>query len=168
MKKDPGVTVDFKFHNPPVFKKLSKRRLANALWKHYSDQKSRLTAPLPKHEVEHLRDRANSTDWRLVDKDMKSKMTKKLNELRNKTGRYHGKFSSMSPRLMRRRYQMLLKEYIPMISKEKENWKVEQAGIMKGSFLPVQSGHMKGFTSAEGRVVGQVDENGRFIDSPRQ
>jgi hypothetical protein len=52
-----------------------------------------------------------------------------------------------------------------MISKEEENWKVEHASLKK-SFVPVQSDHMRGFTLADGRTVGKVDENGRFIEPP--
>jgi hypothetical protein len=167
MRHDPDVISSFRFDNPPVFKALSKRRLANAQWKHYSKQQHFLRAPLPKHEVKHLQERATSTDWRLVDKEMKIKMENKLNELRNKTGRYQGKFSSMSPRFMRRRYQLLLNQYIPTISKENDTWKVEPVS-MKKNFAPVQSEHMRGFTLADGRAVGKVDENGRFIEPPVQ
>lgn len=165
MKQDPDVK-EFVFKNPPVYKPTPKARLARAMWKHYSAQKKDIRAPLSKAEVEQLQELAVSRAPAPPKSEFQRKLEVELQDNRSKSGRYQGKFCTMSSRFLRRRYQMLLKEYIPILSQgEGEKWRVEKVKLpdLKRKQPTVDPRHMDGYVLACGTKVGAVDVNGRFI-----
>jgi hypothetical protein len=168
MKQDPDVKK-FVFRNPPVYKPIPKARLSRAMWKHYSAQKKVLRAPLSQSEVEQLQELATSRAPAPPKSELQRKLEKELQEKRSKSGRYQGKFCRMSSRFLRRRYQKLLKEYIPMISQQEGGkWHVEQAEFSdsKRKLPMVDPRHMDGYVLTCGTKAGAVDANGVFINPP--
>jgi hypothetical protein len=168
MRQDPDVDLRFQMRDPiPRFGPLSLKRLANAKRDHIQEQKKKLRAPLPISEVEHLQARAESLDWPMVNHDKKLKSQKEFHELRFSSGRYHGTFRSMKPRFLRRRYQQILKMYIPIISGEGSGMAIDHVKWQaERKFLPVEAKHMRGYRLADGKITGQVNENGEFIEAP--
>jgi hypothetical protein len=167
MTQDPDVDLRFQMRDPiPLFGPVSLRRLANAKRQHLHEQTQKLRAPLPISEAEHLQARAESLDWPMINHDKKLKTQKEFHELRLSSGRYHGTFRSMKPRFLRRRYQHILKGYIPIISGEGSEMMIDHVKWQaERKLLPVERKHMRGYRLADGTIRGQVNENGEFIEA---
>jgi hypothetical protein len=169
MTADPNVNPEFKMPNPPIYKALSKRREVNAIWRHYAEMRTALRAPLPKNEMQQLRNLAKNTTYRPTPEEssFRAKLEAELNERRLTTGRYLGNFHRLSPRFIRRRYQRLIDDYIPIISGKEGDWKVKKgSGRVQGDGLPLlDKRYLSGFKLPDGKKVGEVDHKGAFIDS---
>jgi hypothetical protein len=166
MTQDPDVDLRFQIKDPYTFKNIPWRRLANANRKHLEAQKKKLRAPLPIHEVEHLQNRAESLDWPMVNHEKKLETQKEFHALRFSSGRYHGTFRSMKPRFLRRRYQQILKTYIPIVSENGNGLTVDHVKWQaQRKFVPVAAKHMRGYRLADGNIAGQVNEKGKFIEA---
>jgi hypothetical protein len=168
MHRDPDVDTKFEIQNPPIYKKLSKRREVNALWKHYSKQRKFLRAPLEKAEIETLRAWANGAKINLPQSDNRQKLLEEFAFKRASTGKFHGKPSGLKPRFLRRRYQKLLKEYIPMISNENGNWRVDVVSHPMQKYPSLDPKYMEGLTLFNGMKVQAVDSKGKFIRPERE
>lgn len=165
MNRDPNVKTKFEMDNPPVYKSLSKRREVNAMWKFYSKQRKNLRAPLPKAEIETLRGLANDVTIKLPQSDNRQKLLEELAGERSRTGNYQGKPTGLRPRFLRRRYQSLLKEHIPMISYHNENWLVETIPGSKQKYPPLDPKHTDRLALLNGMKVQGVNSKGEFIRS---
>ena len=168
MKRDNEVNPKFVFENPPVYSELNKSREINAMWKHYAHQLKKLRAPLPLSEVQHLQTQATAQGPVPGKTEKQIKLEEEMKQARFKSGRFQGAFHRMSARFLRRRYQSLLKEYIPMISQgEGGKWNVEQAQLPSVNPFPlVQPRHMNGRIMKNGTKVGEVDAKGAYINPP--
>jgi hypothetical protein len=169
MRADPDVNPEFEMPNPPVYKPLAKRREVNAIWKHYSEMRQALRAPLPKKELQQLRKLATKTTYRPTPAEwsFRAKVEAELNERRLTTGRYQGNFHRMSPRFIRRRYQRLIDDYIPVICGKEGDWKVEKGSgrVQSDGFPLLDKRYLSGFKLPDGTKVGEVDNKGAFISS---
>lgn len=167
MNRDNEVNAKFVFENPPVYSELNKSREINAMWKHYTHQLKKLRAPLPLSEVQYIQTRATAQGPVAGKTEKQIKLEEEMKQARFRSGRFQGAFRKMSPRFMRRRYQRLLKEYIPMISQgEGGKWNVEQAQLTSVNPFPVvQARHLNGHI-INGVAVGGVDAKGAYINPP--
>jgi hypothetical protein len=165
MNWDNEVDTKFVFKNPPVYSELNKSREINAMSKHYTHQLKKLRAPLPLSEVLHIQTCASSQGPVPGKTEKQIKLEKQMKEARFRSGRFQGAFHKMSARFLRRRYQSLLKEYIPMISEEEGGkWHVKQAQLPSVNPFPVvQPRHMNGHI-INGIKIGGVDAKGAYID----
>ena len=168
MNRDPNVKTKFEMDNPAVYKPLSKRREVNAMWKFYSKQRKNLRAPLPKAEIETLRGLANDVPIKLPQSDNRLKLLEEYARERASTGKYRGKPTGLRPRFLRRRYQSLLKEHIPMISNENDSWLVEIITGSKQKYPPLDAKHTDGLTLFNGIKMQAVNSKGEFIRSERE
>jgi len=133
------------------------------MWRHYAQQRKDLRAPLSEAEIEELKILANGVGIHSPNAELRRKLAEELFLERAKTGKYQGKPTGLSPRFLRRRYENMLEEYIPMISEENGRWKVEVARGPKRKYPPLDPKHMAGFTSSDGTKVQEVDTKGQFI-----
>lgn len=164
MNRDNEVNAKFVFENPPVYAKLNKSREINAIRKHYARQLKKLRAPLPLSEVQHIQTCSIAQGPVPGKTEKQIKLEEEMKQARFRSGRFQGAFHKMSPRFLRRRYQTLLKEYIPMISQgEDGKWHVEQAQLPSANPFPmVQGRHLYGHV-INGIKVGGVDAKGAYI-----
>jgi len=169
MKADPNVNPEFELPNPPVYKPFAKRREVNAIWRHYAVMREALRAPLPKNELQQLHKLATKTTYHPTPAEwsFRAKVEAELHERRLTTGRYQGNFRRMSPRFMRRRYQRLIDDYIPVISGKEGAWKVEKGSgrVESDGFPLLDKRYLSGFKLPDGTKVGEVDKKGVFIGS---
>lgn len=168
MNRDPEVNETFVFNNPDIYKS-NKMREINARWKHYSTQLKNLRAPLRQSEVEHIQTLANKHGSLTPKTKMQIDLENEMKGKRASTGMYQGKYSRITPRFLRRRYQSLIKGYIPVISQtEGGKWHVEAAQLPSSTIKipPVEPRHMYGYVMSCGTKVGEVDTKGAFINTP--
>lgn len=166
MKRDPDVKHQFVMDNPPVYTKLSKKRETNQKWRHYMRQQQKLRAPLPLREVQHLQHLAQNATFNKKRTEYQLKWEKEAHEKRRATGKFQGFFHAMSSRFLRRRYQLMLNEYIPMITRDEEGkgWKIQQALNPVGdNYPPIPERHLQAFKMGVGVDRGRVDSNGAFV-----
>jgi hypothetical protein len=151
--------------NPPVYKPLSKRREVNAMWKHYSQQRKALRAPLPRAEVEQLQALANGVGLTPPNAEIRRKLQEEYDLARSSTGKYQGRPTGLTPRFLRRRYKKLIEGYIPVISEENGKWRVDSASDSMRKYPSLAPKHMAGFTLSDGTKIQAVDSKGGFIKS---
>jgi hypothetical protein len=164
MNKDPNVNPKFVVPNPPVYTTMSKKREVKAMWRHYSKEKKALRAPLPLAEVDYLKAFAMRTGPPLPKTAMQSQLEEQFKLNRALTGRFQGRYHVLSARFLRRRYQKLLAEYIPVITEENGEWRVDQV-VPPSTQLPrVNKRHLGGYTLSCGAKIEEVDTNGAFIN----
>ena len=157
MKHDSNVNEKLVLANPAVYSKTAKSREINAMQKHYSAQLEKLRAPLRLVEVQQIQALA-SRHGPIPPRTSKiEELDKKLTQTRLATGRFQGNFHRITPRFLRRRYQNLIKGYIPMISQaEGGAWKVELARLPEsvGPKIPqVHPRHMHGCNADGSRCI---------------
>lgn len=170
MSKDPNVDK-FVLSNPPIFKPMPQKRLINQFYKHYTLAKRQLRAPLPDHLIEHLRFMA----YEYRDDSLEPDFRRKLNEEFNTrpAGRqrpFSRQLHNLTSRFVRRRYQNLLKEYIPRIEKTGDGeWRVNYTDFTPDTNYPLLlPEHKMGFTFSCGTTVGRVNDDGAFAEgTPR-
>jgi len=169
MKRDPEVKHKFEIDNPPVYKKMSKKREVNQMWRHYMRQQQKLRAPLPLNEVQHLQHLARTATSSNKRTEFQLKWEKEAHEKRRVTGRFEGTFHVMSSRFLRRRYRLMLdREYIPIITRDEESdlWNIEEAvNPIKDNYPPIPKRHLKAFKFGLNVEGGSVDSKGAFIKS---
>lgn len=168
MALDPKVDLKFTMPNPPVYKPLSLRREANARKRHYQKQRLALRAPLPLHEVEYIQNAAAGEISPPEKTEMQIEMERERNVKRQVATRYLGRYHRMTRRFLKRRYQSLLADYIPVIiSTEEGKFHVERAKPLpeQKKFSAVTKVHRGGYSLTCGMKVPPVDENGVSIDS---
>ena len=103
----------------------------------------------------------------MVDHGKKLETQKEFHALRLSSGRYHGTFRSMKPRFLRRRYQQILKTYIPILSVHGNELTIDHVKWQaRRKRLPVEPKHMRAYKLANGKFAGQVNEKGEFIKEP--
>ena len=151
--------------NPPVYKPLSKRREVNAMWKHYSQQRKALRAPLPRAEVEQLQALANGVGLTPPNAEIRRKLQEEYDLARSSTGKYQGRPTGLTQRFLRRRYKKLIEGYIPVISEENGKWRVDSASDSMRKYPSLDPKHMAGFTLSDGTKIRAVDSKGGFIKS---
>jgi hypothetical protein len=163
MTKDPQVK-EFEVTNPSVYKPMSKKRLVNQMYRHYSKLKLKLSAPLSKEEILHLQNLCISKQDELVVTKLQKQNKQELNFIRESTGRYQGKWHSMTPRFIQRSYKRLYKShYFPILSEREDKWVVESVPKAAHKYLDVRPKHMQGVTMEGGKEIGMVDADGAFI-----
>jgi hypothetical protein len=72
----------------------------------------------------------------------------------------------MSSRFLRRRYRLMLNEYIPMITRDEGGlgWKIQQAVNPVGdNYPPIPERHLQAFKMGIGVDKGSVDSKGAFV-----
>ena len=167
MQSDPDVDK-FKVTNPPLFKPLPQKRIINQFYRHFNKSIKQLRAPLPQHIIDHLKYMAYQYKDSLGETEFHRLLKKEFNT--RPVGRkrpWSRKLHILSARFVRRRYQRLLKEYIPKIDKKDDGtWEVENAtGRFDDSIYPLlQPEHKMGFTFSCGTKAGEVNEDGSFAD----
>ena len=166
MRRDPNINPNFVMDNAPVYKPLSKRRQVNAMWRHYSFNKRKLSAPLEPSEIQKLEEFATSSAKAPRKTDFHVKLENELRRKRCLTGKFQGRFHRMSSRFLRRRYQHLLaSQNIPVISESEGSWRVTQGPkrLDIDKFPRLDPQFLEGYTLPCGTKVGQVDEKGAFV-----
>jgi hypothetical protein len=137
------------------------------MWRHYMRQSKKLRAPLPFHEVQHLQDLARTATSSNKRTEFQLKWEKEVHEKRRTTGEFEGTFHVMSSRFLRRRYRLMLEEYIPMITRDEggNRWKLEQAvNPVKDNYPPIPERHLNTFKFGLGVEGSSVDSKGAFIN----
>ena len=167
MAQDPKVGTNFVMPNPPVYTKLSIKREANARRQHLRKQYDALSAPLPPQDVEYIQKAAAGAIPTPKRTDMQIKMEKERNAQRQQFTRYLGRYHRMTRRFLKRRYQILLADYIPYLKHEKGQWHVSQVKSLQGErkFPTVSESQFEGYTLRCGERIRAVDENGAFTGS---
>jgi hypothetical protein len=163
MAADPEVKHKFVMDNPPYYKPLAKTREANARWRHYAKQKRKLRAPFLQKELEYAQRIANG-EIRIepMQPKIREQLEEEMTAKRAQTGRYQGKFRTVSSRFIRRRYQALLSDYVPTISDTDGKWSVTQVH-RSAKYPQLDPSHRAGYLRSDGSSISGVDENGAII-----
>jgi hypothetical protein len=166
MQKDPKVKAKFEETNPPVYTTPSKRRLVNQMWRHYSRQRKKLSAPLPKVELEQIHHLAVHNHKLMPRSRFQEKVERELLLERERTGRYQGKWHNFTPRFIRRCYQrLLINNYFPIMAQTNDKWTVgRMPKITLDRYPALDPKHLAGFKLTNGVEKGRVDENGAFVE----